>query len=678
MPAIVSFLSPGPALAAALIAIPALLLLYILKLRRRMMRIPSTMLWESTREDMEANTPFRRLRFSLLLLLQLAILLLILLAMAQPFTLGAATDTDRYVLLIDRSASMNAITTPATETTPAVTRLDAARQAATDLLDQVLDGSRPASIMLIAFAGEPVVECSATSDRRLLAAALESIRPTDEPADLQRAMDLAAAHARPAGSSETATPAEVVLVSDGGIGRTAEDLTLDAGSFRFVRIDAPTTLDNVGIVAFAAERPYEDPGMINVFVRAVNTGADPVETAFTLRLDDQVGGLTSLTIPGATGSGDDAQPGEATTLFSLEASGGGLLEITHARPDAFAADDSAWLVMPAPRPPRAAIVHEGPAPNPFLVEVLEALEPGGLRVLTAARIDDAGEIGDDGLPVNDLIVYDRVAPARLPAAPSITFGAAPGSTTSVEPPSEGGQRLVTWDRRHPVLRHVDLDQLAWAGFDAYGLPDGATPLARGRYGPVIALLDGADARHLCVGFDLGRSNWAVDVSFTVFMLNAIEHLTLAESAREGAMTRPGESVTIRPRPGAEALTLTGPLGTGGAPPAKAETDEANGTPPVRLATEITGGVPVVMQAPRGVGHYAIDGALPPGDRLAVSLLSDEESALRLRGTLTVNARPVAATGTRTTVPREWWRLLAAAAGVLLLLEWLMYCLRMNR
>ena len=71
------FLSPLSAILAAAIAIPSLLVLYFLKLRRREMDVASTFLWKKAIQDLQVNAPFQKLRRNLLLLLQLLLLLLL-------------------------------------------------------------------------------------------------------------------------------------------------------------------------------------------------------------------------------------------------------------------------------------------------------------------------------------------------------------------------------------------------------------------------------------------------------------------------------------------------------------------------------------------------------------------------------------------------------------------------
>jgi Ca-activated chloride channel family protein len=117
------WLTPLTALYAAVVSVPLLLLLYFLKLKRREQIISSTLLWKRAVQDLQVNAPFQRLRRNLLLLLQMLMLLAILFALAGPILSLTAGPGRRYVLLIDRSASMNA-----TDVKP--TRLDAAKKQA--------------------------------------------------------------------------------------------------------------------------------------------------------------------------------------------------------------------------------------------------------------------------------------------------------------------------------------------------------------------------------------------------------------------------------------------------------------------------------------------------------------------------------------------------------------------
>jgi hypothetical protein len=614
----VSFLTPWSALLAAAVAIPLLLLLYMLKLRRRRQRMASTLLWQRTFEDLQANVPFQRLRWSLLLALQAAAVVSLLLAIARPLLQTEARSVSRVILLVDRSASMNAT---GADGRP---RLDLARDSA-----------------------------GFESDPRVLREALDAIEPTEEAADLQAALQLAGAFAGAGEDPDEDAPPLVVLVSDGGVGPppAAAGFALRAGDFRFVRAgpDPGGPVDNVGIVEFSARRDHRDPQRVPVFARLVNAGADPADLFVTLFVDDEAVSTKRLALPAA---GEDG-PGEQTVTFSAAMEHGAVLRLRHGRADDLAADDVAALVLPRPARPRLALVHGGAAPDRFLADLVEALDLEQLRVLGAEAWDALRASGSP--PPYDLVIFDRVAAARPPVA-SISFGADPEGLAATPPSAPGGRRLLTWDRQHPLLRHVALDDLVFAGFGGYRAEPPVVPLASGPDGPVLVLLPGEPVRHVAVGFALEQSNWPLHVSFTVFMQNAFDLLLPADLGREGLAARTGRPLTVRTADDATELRIEGP-----------ET----------ATVDVTPGASAVLPAFRRTGLYRADGAAPPHDRVAVSLLSETESDVRPRASVEVNAAVVRAGDIGDAVPRELWPWFVAAGFVLLVVEWLLYCHRLR-
>src|SRR5207237_3321238 len=83
-----SFLVPLGAL--ALLAIPAIVLLYFLKVRRPEVKVATLMFWRPYVADRQANAPWQRLRFSLLLLLQLLAALVLAIGLTRAGLTGAA------------------------------------------------------------------------------------------------------------------------------------------------------------------------------------------------------------------------------------------------------------------------------------------------------------------------------------------------------------------------------------------------------------------------------------------------------------------------------------------------------------------------------------------------------------------------------------------------------------
>src|SRR6478672_10709056 len=94
----VEFSSPlGLTAWAVLLGIPVgVIALYFLKLRRRPVQVPSTLLWRRSLEDLHVNSLFQRLRRNLLLFLQLLMLFLAMLALAGPRMRGSNTPGQRF------------------------------------------------------------------------------------------------------------------------------------------------------------------------------------------------------------------------------------------------------------------------------------------------------------------------------------------------------------------------------------------------------------------------------------------------------------------------------------------------------------------------------------------------------------------------------------------------------
>lgn len=644
-----TFVNPWPALIAAGIAFPLLLLLYILKLRRQPLRIPSTLLWRQSFEDLQVNVPFQRLRTSLLFLLQLLLLLVLILALSEPLLQVGANPAPRMILLIDRSASMNAMIDDNR------TRFDEALDAARAIIERIGRSSEISRIMILSFGRTAQVVSGFESNRQFLLDAVDSITPTDEEADLDGALQLASAFAA-RGEDETDMPPDVVLISDGGVSRfdDREGFLLRSGEFRYLRVGPsdPSQINNVGIVSFSARRDYEDPARVLVFARFVNASMREINTLTTLTVDGTSPVIKRVSLPPA---GDDG-PGERTVTFTIDLPQGAALELSHGHEDELSADDTARLVMTPPVSPRIALVYGDAGLDAFLSDLVEAMQPESVDRIPFTQYEHIDDEPFETESRFDLIVFDRVSGHRLPGIPSLTMGGTPAGLDLVEPTSVESRRILSWDRQHPVMRFVSLDTVVYQDFNGYRLPATATTLAQSSTGTIIAVLKTRGARHVVVGFELPKSNWPVHVSITVFFQNVLDYLTLAGSMQGGLAFQPGEPVTVRPAPGEVTIELSGPL---------------------QLSLPTTGGSGTTLPLLRQAGLYTLRGAAAPHDRLAVSVLSEMESDLRPRATVMVNAIDTGGANVANTVPLELWPWLVGLAFALLVLEWLWYCRRLQ-
>src|SRR5216117_108043 len=101
-----SFLAPAAVVFAA--ALPVVIVFYLLKRKRVVRLVSSTVLWQRFLADSQASAPFQKLRHNWLLILQLLLLALVVLALMRPFLAGHARESRLRVVILDGSASMQA------------------------------------------------------------------------------------------------------------------------------------------------------------------------------------------------------------------------------------------------------------------------------------------------------------------------------------------------------------------------------------------------------------------------------------------------------------------------------------------------------------------------------------------------------------------------------------------
>jgi Ca-activated chloride channel family protein len=696
-----TFLAPMTGLIAACVAVPALVALYLLKLRRRPVRVSSTLLWQRAVRDVQANVPLARLRLSMLFLLQLLALACLLGALARPAIPGQGVEGRRVVLLIDRSASMNTRDLIRPEG-PRASRLEEAVRLARQIID---DAPRGQMMMLVQFAAQAQALTPMTADRTLLREALAAITPTDQPGNLHAAMELVRSLATiEVGADEATDLATAVVLSDGGFPRAADPLS--AASFygvigRYVRVGSEGReggWDNRGIVSIGARRDFDDPASVRLFARILNAATTPQAVVAVLSVDGREVQRRAVRLPATTvldgPTGGRVEPGEANAVFTFTNTEGGVVSVSLVGEDLLASDNSASLVLGSSRLPRVVVVAPDPpegrelsADRP-LVAALEAARTRSVRVVSAGEYERGAvraAAGPDDEVGADLIVFDRVTPRRMIDLPSLSFGAglpawggAPAViATAREDSPPRIDRFITWDRDHPVMRYLALDtiiarpslKLGWAGDAAARVET----LANGQDGPLVVLRRdgrGGGLRRIVVGFSPERSSWPESGSFPIFIINALEHTTARSDAGEGGgWVRTTEPVVIQTRGTAPTLTLE--LADGSRRSARIVRDPDGSAGEASFGVIERAGLARVSAADTGPGGEAMF--------VAVNLADTNESLIRAEPTLPTQGGPLEsrAQGALGGL-REIWSWFIAAALVLLSLEWVLHSLMMRR
>lgn len=664
-----AFLNWKTAAIAAGIVIPALLVLYFLKLRRREMPVSSTILWKKAIQDLQVNAPFQKLRRNLLLLLQLLLLIALLFALAKPVANVTPTPGQTTVILIDRSASMSAKNADGKGT-----RLDEAKRRAKELVASM---PREATAMVIAFDDAPEMMQTWTSDGAQLRQAIDRVQQTDRKTKLKLTYQLAEAKLFfiPEQNRSNVTPPDVRVFSDGRV--------LDASE---LSIKSPVTLErvgdestgNIGVVALSAKRNYERPTQVQVFARLANYGPEPISSTVELTVDGQrvaTGMNQVFLLPdrwtdaarNEYAQKDGNRKPSDSVEFQLELTDAAVVRVeqTNKENDAMAADDAAQVVVPPPKQMSVLLVTDG---NYFMELALRSQKQ-------LAKRDVMSPIAyEQNKPTNyDVYIFDRYKPKQLPPAGNfIYFGTVPDGLklkavrdANGAPVLLDGQGVLDWRRDHPILRGPTFNRLYVQSAIKLDVPLDSEVLVDGMKGPLIVLHRENNSIHVVVAFDVLDSTWPLppDQSFIYFMYNVLEFFAVGSNMGVQESLEPGSSIRI-PRTGLmkgnEVLKQV----------ALVDPDGRRTTLPVPAAGDFA------LPPLEHVGVYKTDPPIPQYERLAVNLLDANESNL-VPATSAPGGRPDDVQKGTGKVRRDLWRYCVMAAIGMLFVEWWVYTRRVH-
>jgi hypothetical protein len=619
----VSFVQPS-ALLFGLLALP-ILLFYMLRMRRKEQQVPSTLLWTGLLLDRRASTPWQKLRRNLLLLLQLLILASLVLAMARPALPAAAVAGDALIVLLDASASMQAV-----DVSP--NRFEAARQAAADLIADLAPG---AAMTLILVGPEPQVLASATSDKTQLREALALASAGAGSVDWPSALALAAGTAAQAPSQAT-----IFILSDGGLG--APMLPSLPAEIRYLPIGRSD--DNLAISALALRQTARGT---ELYLEVHNYGALERQAVLSLAVDGSLAQAERIDLPGGE-SLSRALSGLPRAGRVYQAHLEGADPDTEAPLDALALDDVAYAVQRPPRERRALLFPYQLQPlrySVFVEKVLLALDD--LSPYRAVP-GEGGLIAPPDEPF-ELYVVDGNWPGDLP----------PGGLLMINPPdnplfSVGEMRAVAGPVRvaeHLLTRFVDWENIQVAQARMTDPPPGSQILVEAAGLPLVFVSEVEGRRLAVLTFDLHDSDLPLQVAFPILVAELVRYLAPGQAVDDVDL-RPGQAVDINPGSQVTQVEVTSPSG------------RLYRLEPSASGFGFTHTEELGLYQARYVGPEA-----QGSDLFAVNLFEPVESSIHPAPEVPIQASTAGGTPAREVGQRELWPWVTLAALLLLMLEW---------
>ncbi|QBD81820.1 VWA domain-containing protein [Ktedonosporobacter rubrisoli] len=507
-----------PAALAFGIIIPIILVLYFMRPRRQERVIGSTLLWQQALQDLQASRPWQRLRITPLLLLQLLAAIFIILVLTRPAIFSTSPISGDTIVILQASASMQA-------TDVAPNRFEAAKNSIADFIDSLGPADR---LSIITMARTPQVLIAESQDKAQLNAALQRARVTNQDADLEQALSLAASLASGHANSQ------VLVIGDGHVLNPDQTLALPF-SVRYLSVgtDAP----NSAILALSS-RTVE--GKLIAFAQIANYSHKQRAIPVELYADSRLVNVQTITLaPGANGAVQWG-PLNASTRF------------LHARlitqGDAMTADHDAWSIVGGSLHGRVLLVTKG---NGFLNTALR-LQPNITLYQTTPQEYSSNN-------TFDLTIFDGFAPPKLPAG-SIFFINPPNGTYpfGTSGPEIKVSQVSSGNDNINMLTDVDLSSIhTLHSSHQLKLALWATPIITAPETPLLVAGENNNRRIAALGFDLHDTDLPLQSAFPILVHNMLNWF-LPPPVTGNGQVGAGQPVTIQPWPGADKITIVDP------------------------------------------------------------------------------------------------------------------------
>ena len=547
-----TWVTPATGLIIGAIAIPILLLLYFLRLRRQSVQISSTMLWVSAVEDLHANSPFQRLRPSLLLILQLLALLLVIFALMQPQIEGGSPRAGKHIILIDRSGSMSAVENGST-------RLEDAKDQAIDLVNTLHGGGIFAGsggeTMVITFSDYAEIVIPFTDSQQQLEAAIRSIQPTHGKSSIEEALKLARAYTTNVDPEQAgiaaSESAQLELFSDGQISDMGQQALQRGEQLRYYAIGSES-ISNVGISAIAAKRTSESSEDVQVFLSIDNTGSNEEERDIEISIDGIPLGLQQVVVPPIV----DGIPGTVSVVFvPFSMPRAGVIQAIINGNDPLVIDDKASLAISSPKELSVLITEGGIS---IIRTVLEGMPLAELRQVseqTLLSMISSGEASNF-----DVIVARNVNFNELKQGRYLLFGPPPPIDAFANFVEGEGQVMLVAKEDHPVMRFVRFEDIIVTEGHHVVTDTNVETLLEGSGWPAVHHFKGNGIQIVYVAFDPLNSNWPFLRSFPFFVFNAVQYLGRIGDPLTEMAKQIGQSITHEVEIGIKTVTIEEPDG----------------------------------------------------------------------------------------------------------------------
>jgi Ca-activated chloride channel family protein len=496
----------------ALLAVPVIVILYLLKQKHEDYVFSSLYLWQNAVQDFEANAPWQKLKKNLLMFLQILAVTLLAFALAEPYVKSGGNGNGEVLLVMDCSLSMQS-----TDVKPS--RFEAAKKDALRMIEAHGDGAK---FSLIASGSMPYIVLHRVGDKNKVMDEINGLRATDSAEDLEGTIELIS-------SLKQQSPGIQVNWFSDGINAVSDENTLYYSYNR--------NGDNYA-VTLLSQRKLQGSREITALSRIANFSTMNAELDVSLYTDGSLFDARRVKV----------KAGKSESLYWTRIPESvSSLECRIDTQDVLEKDNYAGVVVNSSDIRKVLLATEK---NIFLEKVL-TLIPG--LELYRTSVDDVDE-----LKGYDLYVFDGEMPKQLPDDGHIIVFKPPQN----EYFSLVGESEYTEIRaaKHEIYNELTQDiSFGALKSDLYRLPEWGYALMENDEG--TAAFEGyiGKNRMMVFGFDLHETNLPVQPYFPVIMTRVVQEL-LPGGLENISAVYAGDPIELSVDPEAREVSVIAPDG----------------------------------------------------------------------------------------------------------------------
>ena len=486
-----------------LVAVPIIIIIYMLRPKGKKMMVPSLMLWKNAEVNSSSMSFVKKLLKNILMVLEILAAVLLIFALMSPFIrTGLGKHSVRTLLVIDTSGSMKHQEMSGSDKT----RFDSA---ISEMLDYAASTDGNLSVMTVSDSASIIVANS--TDKLRNRKAISSIECTDAEGIISDAR----------GVIESLEVDNIIIYTDGsgasGLGTIAEDLGAE------VRV-VGTPVGNAAVLSVSAA--VSDAGLYNIAADVFLYGGEvsSIDVSF-YDASDNLLSVRSVTL--------DPDSGRTVIIKGVKAEGGYVrVEISGMSSDSLQDDNVSYAVLNSRTSVPAYLTGKG---NTYLEAAYRAA--AGQELI---KIDDVSALAE----ADKGIVFSETGRENFLDSGVMIFNDKESAAGTIE----GG---YVKSSESDLTRGLSSFSFGAGDVSYYELPDWATEFLSldgktvGYYGI------NNNHREIVIGFDIRNTEFPLMAEFPVFIANSIDFLSDNSFVNAPYITA-GDELMISPTAGDDA------------------------------------------------------------------------------------------------------------------------------